>query len=111
MTGALHHTDALQIAETPDATFVGLVRDGRGKVRVGTMTTSEKQEIRCAPQAVEAATRSGIHRTTVMRMRWVVADKPVHKPKRRPQRHAQYRGWKSAFLDDDKITQNAGVQG
>ena len=82
---ALSHHDAIKIAETPATALAALARQGRGEVRVSTLTPQEREELVKAKQkevssflkhaAVEAATRSGLQCKSLMRMRWVVTRK------------------------------------
>ena len=81
-----YQSDATQLGESPKAAFVGLVREGRGEVRVSTMTAEEKRQLVRAKQseissfmkhaAVQAATRSGVHPKVLMGMRWMITRKP-----------------------------------
>ena len=67
---ALSHHEAIKIAETPATGLAALARQGRGEVRVSTLTPQEREELIKAKQkeissflkhaAVEAATRSGL---------------------------------------------------
>ena len=67
---ALSHHEAIKIAETPAIALAALTRQGRGEVRVSTLTPREREELVKAKQkeissflkhaAVEAATRSGL---------------------------------------------------
>ena len=82
---ALSHHDAIKIAETPATALAALARQGRGEVRVSTLTPQEREELVKAKQkeissflkhaAVEAATRSGLQCKSLMRMRWVITRK------------------------------------
>ena len=82
---ALSHHDAINIAETPATALAALARQGRGEVRVSTLTPQEREELVKAKQkeissflkhaAVEAATRSGLQCKSLMRMRWVITRK------------------------------------
>ena len=64
---ALSHHEAIKIAETPAIAFAAPARQGRGEVRVSTLTPQEREELVKAKQkeissflkhaAVEAATR------------------------------------------------------
>ena len=82
---ALSHHDAIKIAETPATALAALARQGRREVRVSTPTPQEREELVKAEQkeissflkhaAVEAATRSGLHCKSLMRMRWVITRK------------------------------------
>ena len=79
---ALSHHEAIKIAETPATALAALARQGRGEVRVSTLTPQEREELVKAKQkeiisflkhaAVEAATRSGLQCKSLMRMRWVI---------------------------------------
>ena len=72
--------------ETPATALAALARQGRGEVRVSTLTPQEREELVKAKQkeissflkhaAVDAATRSGLHCKSLMRMRWVITRKP-----------------------------------
>ena len=83
---ALSHHEAIKIAETPATALAALARQGRGEVRVSTLTPREREELVKAKQkeisiflkhaAVEAATRSGLHCNSLMRMRCVITRKP-----------------------------------
>ena len=83
---ALSHHEAIKIAETPAIALAALARQGRGEVRVSTLTPQEREELVKAKQkeissflkhaAVEAATRSGLQCKSLMRMRWVITRKP-----------------------------------
>ena len=83
---ALSHHEAIKIAETPAIALAALARQGRGEVRVSTQTPQEREDLVKAKQkeissflkhaAVEAATRSGLQRKSLMRMRWVITRKP-----------------------------------
>ena len=83
---ALSHHGAIKIAETPAIALAALARQGRGEVRVSTLTPQEREELVKAKQkeissflkhaAVEAATRSGLQCKSLMRMRWVITRKP-----------------------------------
>ena len=82
---ALSHRGAVKIAETPATALAALARQGRGEVRVSTLTPQEREELVKAKQkeissflkhaAVEAATRSGLQCKSLMRMRWVIIRK------------------------------------
>ena len=82
---ALSHHEAIKIAETPATALAALARQGRGEVRVSTLTPQEREELVKAKQqeissflkhaAVEAATRSGLQCKSLMRMRWVITRK------------------------------------
>ena len=82
---ALSHHEAIKIAETPATALAALARQGRGEVRVSTLTPQEREESVKAKQkeisnflkhaAVEAATRSGLQCKSLMRMRWVITRK------------------------------------
>ena len=82
---ALSHHDAIKIAETLATALAALARQGRGEVRVSTLTPQEREELVKAKQkeisrflkhaAVEAATRSGLQCKSLMRMRWVITRK------------------------------------
>ena len=82
---ALSHQEAIKIAETPATALAALARQGRGEVRVSTLTPQEREELIKAKQkeissflkhaAVEAATRSGLQCKSLMRMRWVITRK------------------------------------
>ena len=82
---ALSHYEAIKIAETPATALAALARQGRGEVRVSTLTPQEREELVKAKQkeissflkhaAVEAATRSGLQCKSLMRMRWVITRK------------------------------------
>ena len=82
---ALSHHEAIKIAETPATALAALARQGRGEVRVSTLTPQEREELVRAKQkeissflkhaAVEAATRSGLQCKSLMRMRWVITRK------------------------------------
>ena len=82
---ALAHHEAIKIAETPATALAALARQGRGEVRVSTLTPQEREELVKAKQkeissflkhaAVEAATRSGLQCKSLMRMRWVITRK------------------------------------
>ena len=84
---ALSHHEAVKIAETPATALAALARQGRGEVRVSTLTPQEREELVKAKQkeissflkhaAVEAATRSGLQCKSLMRMRWVITRKSV----------------------------------
>ena len=90
---ALSHHEAIKIAETPATALAALARQGRGEVRVSTLTPQEREELVKAKQkeissffkhaAVEAATRSGLHCNSLMRMRWVITRKPDNSLKAR----------------------------
>ena len=83
---ALSHHEAMKIAETPAIALAALARQGRGEVRVSTLTPQEREEFVKAKQkeissflkhaAVEAAARSGLQCKSLMRMRWVITRKP-----------------------------------
>ena len=83
---ALCQSQSTQLGESPETAFAGLFRKGRGKVRLSTVTAEEKRELVRAEQSeisnimkhatVQAATRSGVHSTALMRMRWVITQKP-----------------------------------
>ena len=83
---ALSHHEAIKIAETPAIALAALARQGRGEVRVSTLTPQEREELVKAKQkeissflkhaVVEAATRSGLQCKSLMRMRWVITRKP-----------------------------------
>ena len=83
---ALSHHEAIKIAETPAMALAALARQGRGEVRVSTLTPQEREELVKAKQkeissflkhaAVEAATRSGLQCKSLMRMRWVITRNP-----------------------------------
>ena len=83
---ALSHHEAVKIAETPATALAALARQGRGEVRVSMLTPREREELVKAKYAeissflkhaaVEAATRSGLHCNSLMRMRWVLTRKP-----------------------------------
>ena len=83
---ARSHHEAIKIAETPATALAALARQGRGEVRVSTLTPREREELIKAKQkeissflkhaAVEAATRSGLQCRNLMRMRWVITRKP-----------------------------------
>ena len=70
----------------PETAFAGLVREGRGEVRVCTLTAEEKREPVRAKQseigsfmkdaAVQVATRSSVRPTAPIRMRWVITRIP-----------------------------------
>ena len=47
---ALSHHDAIQIAETPVTALAALARQGRGEVRVSTLTLQEREELVKAKQ-------------------------------------------------------------
>ena len=76
---ALSHHEAVKIAETPATALAALARQGRGEVRVSTLTPQEREELVQAKQkeissflkhaAVEAATRFGLQCKSLMRMR------------------------------------------
>ena len=80
MEFALSQSEATQVGESPETVCAGLVREGRGEVRVSTLTAEEKRELSWAKlsemnsfmkhAAVQAATRSGVHPTVLMRIRW-----------------------------------------
>ena len=82
---ALSHHEAVKIAETPATALAALARQGRGEVRVSTLTPQEREELVKAKQkeissflkhaAVEAATRSGLQCKSLMRMRRVITRK------------------------------------
>ena len=82
---ALSHHEAIKNAETPATALAALARQGRGEVRVSTLTPQEREELVKAKQkeissflkhaAVEAATRSGLQCKSLMRMRWVITRK------------------------------------
>ena len=82
---ALSHHEAIKIAETPATALAALARQGRGDVRVSTLTPQEREELVKAKQqeissflkhaAVEAATRSGLQCKSLMRVRWVITRK------------------------------------
>ena len=81
---ALSHHEAVNIAETPATALEALARQGRGEERVNTLTPQEREELVKAKHAeisflkhaaVEAATRSGLHCNSLMRMRWVITRK------------------------------------
>ena len=82
---ALSHREAVKIAETPATALAALARQGRGEVRVSTLTPQEREELVKKKQAeissflkhaaVEAAARSGLHCNSLMRMRWVTTRK------------------------------------
>ena len=67
---ALSHHEAIKIAETPATALAALARQGRGEVRVSTLTPQEREELVKSKQkeissflkhaAVDAATRSGL---------------------------------------------------
>ena len=90
---ALSHHEAIKIAETPATALAALARQGRGEVRVSPLTPREREELVKAKQkeissffkhaAVEAATRSGLQRKSLMRMRWVIKRKPYDSLKAR----------------------------
>ena len=75
-----------ELCASPEIAFAGLVREERGEVCVSTRTAEEKWELVRAKQkeirsnrkhtAFQAATRSGVHPTALMRMRWVLTQKP-----------------------------------
>ena len=67
---ALSHHEAIKIAETPAIALAALARQGRGEVRVSTLSSFLKHA------AVEAATKSGLQCKSLMRMRWVITRKP-----------------------------------
>ena len=79
-------TLSLKIAETPATALAALARQGRGEVRVSTLTPREREEFIKARQkeissflkhaAVDAATRSGLQCKSLMRMRCVITRKP-----------------------------------
>ena len=83
---ALSHHEAIKIAEAPAIALAALARQGRGGVRVSTLTPREREELIKAKQKeissflkhaeVEAATRSGLQCKSLMRMRWVITRKP-----------------------------------
>ena len=82
---ALLHHEAIKIAETPAIALAALARQGRGEVRVSTLTPQEREELVKAKQkdfssflshaAVKPATRSGLQCKSLMRMRWVITRK------------------------------------
>ena len=76
---ALSHHEAIKIAETPAIALAALARQGRGDVRVSTLTPQEREEKEISSflkhAAVEAATRSGLQCKSLMRMRWVITRK------------------------------------
>ena len=82
---ALSHLEAIKIVETPATALAALARQGRGEVRVSTLTPQEREELVKAKQkefssflkhaAVEAATRSGLQCKSLMRMRWIITRK------------------------------------
>ena len=82
---ALSHHEAIKVAETPATALAALARQGRGEVRVSTLTPQEREELVKAKQkeissflkhaAVEAVTRSGLQCKSLMRMRWVITRK------------------------------------
>ena len=82
----LSHHEAIKLAETPATALAALARQGRGEVRVSTLTPREREELVKAKKkknssflkhaAVEAATRSGLQCKSLMRMRWVITRKP-----------------------------------
>ena len=47
---ALSHHDAIKIAETPATALAALARQGRGEVRVSTLTPQEREELVKAKQ-------------------------------------------------------------
>ena len=73
---AISQSEATQLHESPETAFAGLVRERRGEVRVSTRTVEERtcsgQTVRVQQlheeAAVQAATRSGVHSTALMRM-------------------------------------------
>ena len=78
---ALSHHEAIKIAETPAIALAALARQGRGEVRVSTLTPQEREESVKAKQKEissflkHAATRSGLQCKSLMRMRWVITRK------------------------------------
>ena len=129
---ALSHHDAIKIAETPAIALAALARQGRGEVRVSTLTPQEREELVKAKQkeissflkhaAVE--TRSGLQRKSLMRMRWVITRKPDDSLKARlviqgftdPQLGAQptasptvSRRGRQLFFDGSRVFENEGL--
>ena len=48
---ALFQSEATQLGESPETAFSGMVREGRGEVRVSTLTAEEKRELVRAKQS------------------------------------------------------------
>ena len=83
---ALSHHEAIKIAETPATALAALARQGRGEVRVSTLTPQEREElVQCEtkrnqqfPQRCSSGgglRDSGLQCKSLMRMRWVITRK------------------------------------